>query len=163
MSKRSRLEREARLTGLELIGSQKARHAIAGRLAGAIAYALGAVGVTMHLTTQDGEADPKTNEVTFTTQTHIQWTQHLGVLDQESQEKIVLAHLRSAVKADERQVLEFGAQFEAAAKHRSELAAKVEAQAHASEPCKDCPPEVEEPHPSTDELPELPEEEHRGN
>jgi len=95
--RRNREERE--LLGLELLGAQKARRAMAARLADAVAHVLGAIGVTVTVTLQDGAGDSKTGAVPFSTYCYLSWGRGFHAQAQEDQRKIARAHLEESLVA----------------------------------------------------------------
>lgn len=84
---------------MELVGAQKARRAMAARLADAVAHVLGGIGVSLTVTVQDSEGDPKTGAVPFSTYSYCSWGAAFHQQAPEDQEKLALAHLAESIEA----------------------------------------------------------------
>ncbi len=98
---------------LERIGFQKARRAMAGRLAAAIVHILDGVGCTLTVTIQEGDGDPKTGSVPFSTWAYLAWNDSLKQQDIHDQEQIAIAHISETIAAMERQLEKHRQHFEA--------------------------------------------------
>jgi len=94
---------ERPLRGLELLGAQKARRAIAQRLADAMCHVLGGIGVTLAITIQEAEGDSKTGAVPFSTYLYVSWGRSFHAQAIEDQHKIASAHVQETLKGMQRQ------------------------------------------------------------
>jgi len=92
------------LSGLELLGSQKARRAMAARLAEAVAHVLGGIGVSLTVTLQDAEGDPKTGAVPFSTYSYCAWGAPFHLQAKDEQGKIAVAHISESILALQKQL-----------------------------------------------------------
>lgn len=99
------------LQGLELLGAQKARRAIAARLADAVAHVLGGIGVTLTVTIQEAEGDTKTGAVPFSTYAYVSWGAPFYAQAIEDQEKIAVAHITESIEALQKQLAGLNAQI----------------------------------------------------
>ncbi len=95
---------ERQISPLELLGAQKARRAIAARLADAVAHVLGGIGVSLTVTIQDAEGDPKTGAVPFSTYSYCSWGAAFHAQAAEDQEKIAVAHISESIVALQKQL-----------------------------------------------------------
>lgn len=95
---------ERPISPLELIGAQKARRATAARLADAVAHVLGSIGVSLTVTVQDAEGNPKTGAVPFSTYSYCSWGSAFHAQATEDQEKIALAHITESIAALQKQL-----------------------------------------------------------
>jgi hypothetical protein len=89
---------------LELIGAQKARRAMASRLADAVAHVLGGIGVSLTVTIQDAEGDTKTGAVPFSTYSYCSWGAAFHAQAVEDQDKIAVAHIGESIVALQKQL-----------------------------------------------------------
>ena len=99
------------LAGLELLGAQKARRAMASRLADAVAHVLGGIGVTLTVTIQESEGDTKTGAVPFSTYVYVSWGASFHAQAVEDQEKIAVAHLTESIEGLQKQLSALNAQI----------------------------------------------------
>ena len=95
---------EGPVSPLELLGAQKARRAMASRLADAVVHVLGAIGVSLTVTVQDSDGDPKTGAVTFSTYSYGSWGQVFHQQAVEDQEKLAVAHISESIIALQKQL-----------------------------------------------------------
>lgn len=95
---------EAPRSPLELVGAQKARRAMAARLTDAVAHVLGGIGVSLTVTIQDAEGDPKTGAVPFSTYSYCSWGAPFHAQAVEDQEKIAVAHVSESIVALQKQL-----------------------------------------------------------
>lgn len=89
---------------LEVLGAQKARRAMASRLADAVAHILGGIGVSLTVTIQDAEGNVKTGAVPFSTYSYCSWGAAFHAQAVEDQEKIAVAHLSESIVALQKQL-----------------------------------------------------------
>jgi hypothetical protein len=89
---------------LETLGAQKARQAMASRLADAVAHVLGGVGVSLTVTIQEAEGDTKTGAVPFSTYSYCSWGALFHAQAREDQAKIAIAHISESIVALQKQL-----------------------------------------------------------
>jgi hypothetical protein len=114
------------LNSIELVGANKMRRALTERIVAALPGILGAVGISVYVTTPE-RVDEKpapgssTVPVTFQTTNFVVWGELLNEQDPDTSEQIALAHLKEAVRAATVQLTELEAQVA----HRSEQRRKA--------------------------------------
>lgn len=94
-----------------MLGAQRARRAMASRLADAVAHVVGGVGVTLTITVQDGAADPKSGSVPFSTWVYCSWGAPFIAQAPEDQERIAMAHFSESISGIQKQQAQLREKF----------------------------------------------------